>query len=255
MALKMTFLGSGSAHNHGPENYNSNVLLEKNKDTLLIDAGTDLRLSLYEQNLDHKAVRNVYITHLHADHVGGLEWLAMATYFDPSYEGKPALYLSDHLVEDLWKHSLSGGLRTLQTQQATLSTFFDVHPVQMHENFNWQGVKFKLVQAVHVVSDYELMPCYGLLIQSGSTTVYYTADTQYAAHQLIDFYKQADVIFHDCEIAERRSGVHAHYSELVTIPAELRKKIWLYHYGPGKRPNAKADGFHGFVKKGQVFKF
>ena len=83
MALKITFLGSGSAFTVDGDNYQSNLLLEKDKDTLLIDAGGDLRFSLSEQGFSHRDIRNVYISHLHADHIGGMEWLAMNTYFDP----------------------------------------------------------------------------------------------------------------------------------------------------------------------------
>lgn len=74
MTLKMTFLGSGSAFTVGPDNYHSNVLLEIGKDSLLIDAGSDLRHSLREQNRGYLDIKNVYITHLHGDHTGGLEW-------------------------------------------------------------------------------------------------------------------------------------------------------------------------------------
>ena len=69
----------------------------------------------------------------------------------------------------------------------------------------------------------------------------------------MDYYKIADIIFHDCETADKKSGVHAHYSDLVLVEKKLKKKMWLYHYNSGVLPNAKADGFLGFVEKGQVF--
>jgi ribonuclease BN (tRNA processing enzyme) len=50
MSLKMVFLGSGSAFTVGFQNYQSNVLFELDKDTLLIDAGTDIRHSLFEHH-------------------------------------------------------------------------------------------------------------------------------------------------------------------------------------------------------------
>jgi hypothetical protein len=65
----------------------------------------------------------------------------------------------------------------------------------------------------------------------------------------------ADIIFHDCETASVKSGVHAHYTELLTLSETIRNKIWLYHYNPGALPDAKKDGFRGFVKKGQCFDF
>ncbi|WP_232220743.1 MBL fold metallo-hydrolase [Legionella tunisiensis] len=123
MALKITFLGSGSAFTVGKDNYQSNLLLQKANDTLLIDAGGDLRFSLNEQHLTYADIKSVYISHLHADHIGGLEWLAINTFFDLNYKTKPNLYCSENIIKDLWEHSLSGGLRTLQTEKATLETF------------------------------------------------------------------------------------------------------------------------------------
>ncbi len=253
MTLKITFLGSGSAFTMGSKNYQSNLLLQKNNDTLLLDAGGDLRFSLAEQQLSYLDINNIYISHLHADHIGGLEWLALNTFFDSNYVGKPTLFSSEHLLDDLWNKSLSGGLSTLSTERSRLTTFFNVVPLKLHEQWDWQGVRFKLVQSVHVVSDYALMPCYGLLIEYKGTRIYFTADTQLAPLQLMDYYEIADMIFHDCETADKKSGVHAHYSDLVLIEKKLKKKMWLYHYNAGELPNAIADGFLGFVKKGQVF--
>ena len=255
MSLKMTFLGSGSAFTIGDGNYQSNVMLEKNNDTLLLDAGSDLRFSLAAQNRTYHDINNVYISHLHGDHVGGLEWLALATYFDPVFKKKLNLFISDQLVGDLWNKSLAGGLRTLANELSMLDTYFNVHIIDGEGVFKWQGIEFKLVQTVHVYSDFKLVPCFGLLFKCGSTRVFYTADTQYAPSQLLEFYQEADIIFHDCETLPIKTGVHAHYTELLNAPLEFRKKMWLYHYNPGALPDAKADGFLGFVTRGQTFEF
>ena len=255
MTLKITFLGSGSAFTVGDGNYQSNLLLQKDDDSLLIDAGTDLRFSLHEQHFNYLDIKSVYITHLHADHVGGLEWLAINTLFDEAYKGKPTLYVSEDIVSDLWSKSLAGGLSTIQTESASLKTFFNVHPIKHQELFLWNGVGFKLVQSVHVVNNHELVPCYGLFMDYNNNRIYFTADTQYALKQLLDYYEEATIIFQDCETTEKKTRVHAHYSELVNLPKELKKKMWLYHYNSGKLPNAEADGFLGFVKKGQTFVF
>jgi hypothetical protein len=49
--------------------------------------------------------------------------------------------------------------------------------------------------------------------------------------------------------------VHSHYSDLCTLPAELRRKMWLYHYNPGPLPDVRAQGFRGLVQRGQCFDF
>ncbi|BCA96298.1 MBL fold hydrolase [Legionella antarctica] len=254
MTLKMTFLGSGSAFTVGPENYHSNILLQIGKDTLLLDAGSDLRHSLCEQKLDYHDIYNVYISHLHGDHTGGLEWLALTTHFDPDYDGKPNLFANEHIITDLWEKTLSGGLSTLPHKHPSIDTFFNPKPIKEDGSFIWQSVEFKLVRTIHYYSEYKLMPSYGLAFTYNKTRVFFTTDTQ-SSPELTPLYEKADIIFHDCETTPTKSTVHSHYSELSLLPKHLKKKIWLYHYNPGPLPNAKKDGFLGFVTKGQHFLF
>jgi hypothetical protein len=82
-----------------------------------------------------------------------------------------------------------------------------------------------------------------------------TSDTQLNFAQSQAYYEQADVIFHDCETGGYPTPVHAHYEELLTLPLAIRQKTWLYGYQPGTLPEATADGFLGFVKRGQAFEF
>jgi len=70
-----------------------------------------------------------------------------------------------------------------------------------------------------------------------------------------DYLDQADIIFHDCETSPFKSTVHAHYEDLTTLPTAIKNKMWLYHYQRGTLPNARKDGFCGFVKRGQIFDF
>jgi ribonuclease BN (tRNA processing enzyme) len=254
MTLKMTFLGSGSAFTVGPENYQSNVLLKIGNDSLLIDAGADLRHSLHEKNLNYLDIKSVYISHLHGDHTGGLEWLALTSYFDPSYTGKPNLLSSEKIIGDLWNKSLSGGLSTLLHTPPSIESFFNVISIKEHEGFIWHSIDFKLIQTIHYYSDYILMPSYGLIFTYNKTRILFTSDTQSSVN-LLPLYEEADIIFHDCETAKARSTVHAHYSELILLPEHIKKKMWLYHYNPGTLPDAKKDGFSGFVAKGQSFLF
>lgn len=254
MALELLFLGTGSAFTVSTNNYQSNMLLRLNGKSLLFDAGSDVRRALCEQGLSYKDINHIYISHLHSDHIGGLEWLALTSHFDPSTV-KPELYLSHSLVHDLWEHCISGGLRTIQSQITTLDYFFNVHSIAKNRGFDWQGIYFTLVQTVHVVSGYELMPCYGLIFEYQGKKIFITSDSQYCPNQLHYAYEEADVIYHDCETTSFNSGVHANYAELRTIPDKYKRKMWLYHYNDGDLPDAEKDGFLGFVKKGQVFKF
>lgn len=252
---KLTFLGTGSAFTIGSENYHSNLLLENSEgDRLLIDCGSDVRHSLHHLDLGYQDIHEVYVSHLHADHIGGLEWLGLRRFFDPACHS-PTLYISPELKHDLWEHSLAGGMRTLEGRKADLETFFNVVLADSANQFNWHGVVFTLIQTVHIFNGDHLAPCFGLWFALGDKRIFFTADTQYTFEKFAEYYKTADCIFHDCETSSDKSGVHARYEDLVKLPIEIKKKMWLYHYNPGVLPDAKKDGFAGFVECQQVFCF
>ncbi len=251
--MKLIFMGAGSAFSL--ENYQSNMILQDDDGTLLlIDCGADARFALQALGISYKQIDSVYISHLHSDHVGGLEWLGFTRKFDPSCV-KPVLYISRFIKTELWSNVLSGGMLSLQGEVADLDTYFDVYSIPKDQGFIWDSVAFQLVQAVHIMSGFHIVPSFGLLFTINGIRTFLTTDTQYSPHQIIDFYTQADIIFHDCETSPYKSGVHAHYSELCTLPVDIKQKMWLYHYNDGNLPNAEADGFAGFVKKGQAFDY
>ncbi len=252
--MKFTFLGSGSAF-ADEGNYQSNMILQaKSGKNLLLDCGTDVRLSLHEQGLSYCDIHDVYVSHLHADHVGGLEWLAFTTKFDPKCQ-KPTIYGAEDVLKDLWNKTLVGGLSSIQGIHADIYTYFNLNPIPGNSFFTWNSIKFYIIQTVHVLSGYCIVPVYGLLFTVNEKTVFITMDTQFVTFYLDNIYAKADIIFHDCETSAYKSGVHAHYSELKLLPAELKKKMWLYHYAGDFLPDCKKDGFAGFVAKGQCFTF
>jgi ribonuclease BN (tRNA processing enzyme) len=253
--MKLIFLGTGSAFTTGEDNYHSNMLLiAPNDKKLLIDCGADARTSLARQGFSYCDINDVYISHLHSDHAGGLEWLGFTHKFDPTM--KPArLYINEGLVNALWNNVLSGGMRSLQGEIANLATYFDVHPIPANGSFEWNDITLRTVQTVHIMDGFKLAPSFGLLFEACGKKVFITTDTQFAPHQIMDFYKTADLIFHDCETADHPSGVHAHYSQLCALPPEIKRKMWLYHYNPKKTQDPVSDGFLGFVVRGQEFDF
>ncbi|MBV6622351.1 MAG: MBL fold metallo-hydrolase [Rivularia sp. (in: Bacteria)] len=250
---KLLFLGSGCAFTVGTDNYQSNMLLiGDNRKKLLIDCGSDIRYSLYRENLSYLDITDIYISHIHADHIGGLEYIGFSSKFNPGCE-KPRLYTDKEIMDNLWNHSLSGGMKYIENRIATLEDFFQ--PVKIDEDkvFFWNNIQFQSIKVIHVNSGSVVIPSYGLFFAINGFKVFITTDTQMHWNSLGKYYLQADIIFQDCETAKFPSGVHAHYQELLKLPVSVKNKMWLYHYQPGKLPNAKRDGFCGFVERGQEF--
>ncbi|MBI1903050.1 MAG: MBL fold metallo-hydrolase [Planctomycetia bacterium] len=254
----ITFIGVGSAFTTA-EYYQSNALVTAGSGKrLLIDCGSDARFALAEQGIENgnlgAAIDGVYVTHLHADHVGGLEWLGLSTFFDPQAP-RPKLFAAGQLIDTLWQRTLSGGMRTVEGKTAQVEDFFDCRPVSVGSPFRWEGIAFTPVQTIHFHDGPRLAETYGLLIQEdGSDHVtLFTADTQYQPEHLRTEMDRADLVLHDCETADVRSGVHAHYDDLRALPDKWKQKTWLYHYQPHPWQCPPGDGFCGFVVKGQSF--
>lgn len=253
--MKLIFLGSGSAFTVGEGNYNSNILLHKDKaHNLLIDCGTDIRFSLFDQGFDYTHINDVYISHLHADHVGGLEWLAFSCHFNNPVL-KPRLLISDLLVDDLWEHVLKGGLSSLQNEKANLNTYFNVEVFKNNQPFYWESIIFNPLQVLHTLEHNKITPCFGLFFTINVTKILFTADIQFYPALMMSYYEAADIIFHDCQTKKRKSSAHSQYYQLKTLPLKIKKKMWLYHYNPERKQQPHKDGFKGFVEKGQVFNF
>ncbi len=262
--MKITTLGSGSAFTL--KNYQTSFLIETKEKKLLFDCGGDVRFALRDIGLTYKDITDVYISHLHGDHVGGLEWLGFTKYFDPS-QTRPKLYLSEVLLEDLWNKVLSGGMGSLQGKVAKLEDYFDVRPISLNGGFvvdtnKVDGTRFDLVQTVHIMNGYYIVPSFGLIMTGpGKWRTFITGDTQFAPEQINSFYTMSDMIIHDTEYLYLPNGnpifstVHAHYEKLKELDASIKAKMWLCHYQDAvleKDVMAENDGFRGFLKKGQV---
>jgi ribonuclease BN (tRNA processing enzyme) len=207
------------------------MAVEQNGKRLLLDAGGDIRFSLRDVSLSYKDIDGVYISHLHADHSSGIEYLSFCSYFDPSMKDKKIkLYGSGEILRRGWEDSWKGGLESVQGKLLSLEDFFVLNPVKPNGSFEWEGIQFDIVQSIHIMNGYSIVPCYGLMIRHMSKIIFWTADCQFCPHQILDFYKRADLIIQDCETTNFKSGVHANFTDLATLPNDIKKKMILIHY-------------------------
>ena len=257
-------LGTGAAFTM--KNWQTNLIVRRNNKNLLIDCGSDIRWALRDQKLNWMDIDAVYISHSHGDHVGGMEGLGFVRYFTRKAMGKPelpTLFIARELVRPIWDHTLKGGMQTLEGIDANLDTYFNVHPVDKNSSFEWEGLKFDMVQSLHMSAKYAIVDSFGLMFtddNEGRLRVFITTDVQFAPETAMKaYYEEADVILHDCETMYK-SGVHAHYDNLKTLKPEVKAKMRLLHYQDnviddwdGWQAKSKADGFYGFVKPGLVY--
>src|SRR5574344_42625 len=104
-SLEFFFIGVGSAFSK--IHYQNNLLIVKGQDHLLIDCGTLCPFAFYKYNSNIISIKNILITHSHADHIGGLEEMALLGPYAPTVRQK--MVITNEYKKILWNQRLRGG--------------------------------------------------------------------------------------------------------------------------------------------------
>jgi len=272
--LRVVFIGTGSAF--AKRRRQSNILVIQGDHHVLVDCGTQGPLALADIGLDVLQVRCYLPTHSHADHIGGLEEVALMNRY-ASANSKPHMILLRDYQDNLWSKSLAGGIEFCEAEQGRplqLADFFNIQRPQSIEIFNRKCWAFQLGPIEIVIMRTRHFPdsaysvdesqwCCGILI---NRRVWISGDTMFDPEYPIRFAGLAEVMFHDCQLFQ--GGVHASYQELMTLPASVREKMFLYHYGDnwdqpqswvGKEHpftgDPRQDGFLGWTDQQVAYDF
>lgn len=262
-SLSFFFVGVGSAFSK--KHYQNNILIVKGNDHILVDCGITCPTALYNYGSNITKIKNILITHSHADHIGGLEEAAlMGRYVTKS---RPKMYITKQYKKLLWNQSLRGGNSYGEMSAGRFLTFDDYfelvepkliskRPRPIYET-NCGSINIKVFRTRHIPDNAgswkKAFYSTGILIDD---RILFPADTQFDK-ELIDWMTSTypiEYIFHDCQFYT--GGVHASYDELKTLPETVRNKMYLCHYGDNFESfSPEADGFIGFAKEGHFYHF
>ena len=260
--MKITFLGVGSAFSklYGT----SAALVESGSMKLLLDCGQSIPSILDDKCGGFKNVTHILITHLHADHIGGLEQVAIMMRM--VYKKKITIISTASVLDRLWNCSLRGGLEFLEItpnddQSQTLEDYFTLLPIEKHQWVSIAPEQSPVQLKLHTNNHVLKLETYGIELANGSlekeNRVLYSGDVRFTPEYIRYGFENCNLVFHDCQLFDSGEnnilGVHASYNQLLSLPAKIRQKIWIYHYGDSLLPDAKSDGFSGFIEPMQVF--
>jgi mRNA degradation ribonuclease J1/J2 len=263
--LSIVFLGVGSAFSK--KFFQTNLFVVKGSDHLLIDCGTRAPEALSLLGLSVMNVQNYFITHSHADHIGGLEEVMLMNRY--AAKKRTNIVIEKKYEKILWEMSLRGGASFNEEHGGKNLGFSDfwnsIRPSPLKgedrelSEAKIGSISIKSFRTMHIPDSASgwkdsFYSC-GLIIED---RILFTSDTRVDPDMVIgdDEKFEFDQIFHDCQFF--KGGVHASLDELGALPEHIKKKTFLVHYADsvdGQKAKAEGLGFAGFVEQWKSYEY
>lgn len=211
----LRFLGVGNARASALGS--ASAVLERGPEpVLLIDCGPRT-LDDYAAHYGGELPTALFVTHLHMDHIGGVEQLFYRTYFEQ--RGRVQLFVPCELLPAM-HYKLANSPFVLSEGGANFWDAFRLVPVG--DTF-WLGdLLFKVFPVRH--SGYRA--AFGLVLPGAFL---YSGDTRPIGEVIAHHATAGEPLFHDCGL--HGSPAHAGLDDLRRdYPPELLRRIVAYHY-------------------------
>ncbi|TXH83488.1 MAG: MBL fold metallo-hydrolase [Pseudoxanthomonas sp.] len=184
--------------------------------------------------------RAVFITHVHLDHVAGMERLFVASYFDPARRGRVRLYVPAPLVP-LLHQRVASYPNVLAEGGANFWDAFQLVPVG--EAFWHDGQRLEVFPVRHHWPE----TAFGLRLRG---SVVWTGDTRPIPEMLARHADAGELIAHDCGLHGNPS--HSGIDDLEReYPPALLARCVLYHYASAEDGEALRARGHRVATPGE----
>lgn len=238
MSWVLHFLGVGNAAAAADLGSASAVIEHCGEPLLMIDCGQEA-LTAYQAAYACMPTA-LFISHVHMDHVAGLERLFFATWFDLARRGQVKLYVPSAIVPHL-QARVADYPGVLAEGGANFWDAFHLVPVS--SGFWHAGRWYNVFAARHHAPN----TAFGLALRG---SLAFTGDTRPIPEMLMHHANHGELIAHDCALVGNPS--HSGIDDLEReYPAELRARLLLYHYSDRDEADAMAARGYRVARAGE----
>lgn len=228
----ITCLGHGGAFAAADVGHTA-YFVEHGEHRILVDCGTTVPDVLKEFGIDPGSLTAILITHLHADHAGGLERILYHRHYVSKAPPIPLVMGAD--TADDWLACIRACKNDLLRHVDLRSVDSGAMPCVLGE-----GIEVYARQVNHG-GDVPNMACYCSLVELGSSSVFFSGDRTWdhdGCRFVLQDMKSADLAFHELELFSPPSGAHTNIADVLDYRPTLN--IWWGHHGSASRVHEAA---------------
>lgn len=249
--MLLTALGSGSAFSRR-FGTTCSMLQVSTGEKWLIDCGRQAPDQIWAHGLTWWDVHGQIVTHVHGDHVYGLEDFALMRHYGGPKLGpsilaggrRPDLIAHSAVLAEIWE-ILSPSLRyrtdaARQKVNGSLGDYFSVadacsiepprgRPWNHAETFELPGLRLT-ARETHHIPDKPSVSLEIWLDDAGERIAWWGGDSTVDREHLVALEPRTSVFFHDCTFLDQTGYVHGAFSELCQLPLSVRQKMILMHH-------------------------
>jgi ribonuclease BN (tRNA processing enzyme) len=164
---------------------------------------------------------DVLVTHVHGDHMNGLEGVAFWKRFVE--RRKLNLIASPEVRAAIWDQRLRAPMETLwdgaQLERLGFDDYFT------HTPLPWDAPVVVGPFTIRAYRTKHHVPTSALLVEGGGRRLGYSSDTAFDPG-LFDFFRDAELVIHETNLGP----AHTAYADLLALPAEVKRRTRLIHY-------------------------